>query len=215
MKKKTSQTKNITIYPSVIAKTHMQIRQIYKDISFAKTLHLDVMDGVFVKNHSLLCTLSAVRKHACEAHLMVQHPLLHVRRFSFCKRVYMHVESENVQKAIALAKKLGVQVGLALSPKTPLKSLEQYTGFDSILLLTVNPGSYGAPYIASRKTFAKKVREQYPKKRIIIDGAMTPPRIESFIPFGITHFVMGSYLQKATDKRQTIRTIVQQVKENK
>lgn len=111
-------------------------------------IHIDVMDGSFVPNLALSPDLvRAVRRVTdlpMDAHLMMVDPARHIELFAQAgaNLIVVHQEAcTHLQRTLAAIRALGVGVGVALNPATPLQTLEYVVDdIDLLLIMTVNPG---------------------------------------------------------------------------
>src|SRR3990167_9190215 len=110
----------------------------------ADLLHVDIMDGHFVKNLTLgpraLQSINKATSLFLDVHLMMYNPFDYVERFieAGADRITFHFEAtEEVEETLAYIRKCNVKAGLAFSPETSesmvLKYLEKC---DLILLMT-------------------------------------------------------------------------------
>ena len=122
----------------------------------ARVLHLDVMDGHFVPNITFGPPLvSAVRRTTdlwLDAHLMVRDPLFFLEPFARAGADGITVHIETGVEPAALrdeADRLGIKLGLAIRPDSPVEETLRKAGdgFDLILVMTVMPGFGGQAYM--------------------------------------------------------------------
>ena len=113
-------------------------------------LHIDVMDGKFVKNTQFPISeikkmLSLTTKKA-DIHLMVENPLAYINELRDQNISYITIHREldtDLYPIIDEIKKLNYQVGLSIKPDTSVASLIPYLkDIDLILVMSVEPG-YG------------------------------------------------------------------------
>jgi ribulose-phosphate 3-epimerase len=117
-------------------------------------IHCDVMDGHLVDNISFgPAIVEAASRHTTlplDVHLMIERPDLYVPRFcQVAASITCHVEAaHDVAKTLLAIRETGCLAGLAISPPTPLEMIRPYLGlFDLLLVMTVNPGFGGQPFI--------------------------------------------------------------------
>ena len=119
------------------------------------SIHLDVMDGHFVRNISMgPVVVEAVRPHATlpfHSHLMISRPLEYVAAFAEAGSdiVIFHLEADDAPEAVIGAiRAAGRQPGLAINPETPAEAAHPYMDrIDMLLVMTVNPGWGGQPFM--------------------------------------------------------------------
>src|SRR5881394_122309 len=123
----------------------------------ADLIHFDVMDNHYVPNLTvgpLVC--AALRPHVelpLDVHLMVKPVDALIPEFAKAGAsiISFHPEaSEHVDRTISLIKEQGCKAGLVLNPATPLGYLDHVMDkVDLVLVMSVNPGFGGQPFIAS------------------------------------------------------------------
>ena len=127
------------------------------DYTDADFIHVDVMDGKFVKNKSLpfreMKHIHKYTKKRLDVHLMVENPSKYIPLYAELNVEYItfHIETEeDVMKNLNLIRDYSVRCGLALCPDTPVKSLIPYLPYlDVILIMSVVPGEGGQEFIPS------------------------------------------------------------------
>jgi ribulose-phosphate 3-epimerase len=120
------------------------------------SIHLDVMDGHFVRNITMgPVVVAAVRPHATlpyHSHLMISRPLQFVEAFAEAGSdvVIFHLEADDdPAETIDAIRRAGRQPGLALNPETPAAAAHPFLErIDMLLVMTVNPGWGGQPFMA-------------------------------------------------------------------
>jgi len=117
-------------------------------------IHVDVMDGKFVKTENLNLTVFQELKKNYNlpilTHMMVTEPQIYIERIIKHVDFYVfHFESEgNKSNIIKLIKKNGKKVGIALNPETPVKSVLPFLNeLDVVLIMSVNPGWSGQTFL--------------------------------------------------------------------
>lgn len=170
-------------------------------------IHLDVMDGQFVPNLTFGAAVCAAVKRStsllCEAHLMVREP---ERFFEDYKnagmaRVIVHAEAcAHLYSTLKAAKDLGMQVGVALNPLSPLALVEDALPLiDMVLLMTVEPGYGGQPFIPESPARIMRMRKMIdalprhiPRPELELDGGINTATIGIAQKAGATVCVVGS-----------------------
>ncbi len=149
----------------------------------ADVLHLDVMDGHFVPNLTMgpdlcRCVRKALPEAFLDVHLMVTDPALFVEPFAKAGagNITFHCEVVTRDAAVALSariRSLGLSVGIAVNPPTPVEKIEALADVaDLLLVMSVNPGYSGQAFMPEVLAKTKRLRAAYPAKRIQMDGGV-------------------------------------------
>ena len=190
----------------------------------ADMLHLDVMDNHFVPNLTvgpLVC--AALRKYGIKApidvHLMTQPVDRLITDFAEAgaSNITFHPEaSEQVDRSLALIRKLGCKAGLALSPDTSLHCLDSvWDKLDLILVMSVNPGFGGQAFIPSSLEKIKNIKQLLTKNnyniRLAVDGGVKIENIGEIGKAGADMFVAGSAIYGQPDYAAVITAMRKQL----
>ncbi len=202
-----------SILPSIIAKNQKEFDERFEKVKSASNLHLDIMDGKFVRQQSLNFPFKLPReKRDYQAHLMMKHPIPWIEKNSHkVDTIIFHIESYNkfskIQETIDLIKKKKKKVGIAINPLTPVKTLQHLAKqINLVLIMTVKPGMYGSRFIPSALKKANKIKSFNPKIKIIIDGGINDKTLERSKRYGDA-FVVGSDIQTDEHPKYTIKLL--------
>ena len=127
--------RQIRIVPALLTDDPAALNQMVKSISgVVPWAQVDIMDGQFVPSKSIGWQQVKAAKipFDWEAHLMVKEPETYFSGFKSARarRVIFHFEAViDVQTAIARARKLELDVGLALNPGTPVSAISDFLPF--------------------------------------------------------------------------------------
>lgn len=164
--------------------------------------HCDVMDGSFVPNMTMgIMDIKTIRKYTdklVDAHLMIENPSTKIDLFidAGVDLIYIHPEAERyVIKTLAYIKSKGVKAGIAINPDTSIETVyEMLNLVDYVMVMTVNPGFAGQPFIDFMRDKIKRLVELKKERdfKIIIDGAMSPEKIKEMSELGADGFILGT-----------------------
>lgn len=191
------------------------------DEGAADLLHLDVMDGHFVPNLTMgpdMCRglRRAFPRAFLDVHLMVTDPFPHARAFAEAgaSHITFHLEvvpADQLGDMAARVRELGVSVGLAINPPTPVDAaLDHLESFDLLLVMSVNPGFSGQAFIPEvlEKTQAL-ADEVLPTQRIQMDGGIRPDNVQACLDSGCDVVVAASAIfgRAISDRSAVIRAL--------
>ena len=168
-------------------------------------IHVDVMDGKFVKNKTIsFSEMKEIHRYThkrLDVHLMVKNPIKFIHDDATLNTEYItvHLETKNVYKALELIEEYGIKKGISIKPNTPLDGLEPYLDcVDLILVMSVEPGKGGQEFIPSTieriKELRKKLKKHNSKAIISVDGGINDKTGAQCIKAGADILVAGSYI---------------------
>lgn len=129
-------------------------------------IHVDVMDGKFVKNKTMpFSELKNIYKYTSkrlDVHLMVEDPAAYIPLYASLNTEYItfHVEvDQNIEECLKLIRSYSIKSGLSIKPNTRVRELVPYLPFvDMILVMSVEPGEGGQSFIEETKEKIEEVR---------------------------------------------------------
>lgn len=207
------------IFPSIIAKNQQELDAELKRLKgAAKTLHLDIVDGKFAPNRSLEFPLKLSKEYQYQAHLMIEKPEVWIKKnLNRIDLFIPHFEAIKYHSRYILwMEKIKKKVAFAILPQTTVKHLQEHLPYlDYVLILTVHPGFYGSPYLASELKKIEPLKKINPKVKIIVDGGMNPTTIKEAKKAGADLFVSGSYLLKNHSAKKAIEELAAVIRKNR
>ena len=199
------------IIPSLIAKNQKEFDKRYKKVSkLSKTFHLDVMDGKFVKTHSLDFDLELPRI-SYDTHLMIKNPEEWIEdNYQFTKTIIFHLTAvKDPKKIIKLIKSKKKKVGISINPEVSISKLKPYLkDINKVLVMTVHPGKYGARFLPKDIKKIQEIKKINKKVKIGVDGGINNKTIKKASDAGADFFIVGSYLQKAKSPKEALKKLL-------
>jgi ribulose-phosphate 3-epimerase len=186
---------------------------------FCRYVQFDIMDGRFVPSHSITCEQLAALDTALdwEVHLMVEDPDRYLADFreAGASRIIFHYEaSPQPDRVVRRVKSLGAEVGLAVNPETPLSSVRPLAGeVDSVLLLAVQPGFYGSPFLPEVMDKVSELRGQCPDLEIGIDGGIKEGNVAQVARAGVDSIYVGSAIFRDSEPAASYRRLTRLAEE--
>ena len=165
-------------------------------------LHLDIMDGIFVKNKTW--DISEIKNlinynKPLDVHLMVSDVYKYVDEYKDLNPEFItfHYEVDlDIMDIISYIKKYNIKVGLSIKPNTKVDEIIPYLPYlDLILVMSVEPGEGGQKFIIDSVDKIKKLKELKELKGdylIEVDGGINDSTISLVKDVDIA--VIGSYI---------------------
>ena len=183
-------------------------------------IHFDVMDHHFVPNLSFGPVVCRALRHAgieapIDVHLMVDSPEQYFKPFAEAgaNLITFHPETAiNLEDALQQLRDLGMQTGVAFNPNNGVEITEDILqSLDLVLLMSVNPGFGGQPFIngcldkiaATRKQIEQSGSGAY----LGADGGIKIDNIGKVAKAGADFFVVGSGLFHADDYKERVNAL--------
>jgi ribulose-phosphate 3-epimerase len=210
------------IAPSILASNFACLGDEVASVTAAGAdwIHCDVMDGDFVPNISFgEPIVKAAGRHTglpLDVHLMIQRPDRYIGQFMDIPgvaSVTSHLEA-NHDAGVTLdtVRAAGKKAGLSIKPGTPLDQARELFGrFDILLIMTVEPGFGGQPFIndmLGKIQEADRLRKDLGLGFLIeVDGGIDAKTSALCREAGADVMVAGTSVFKAADRAVEIRAL--------
>lgn len=183
------------------------------DISY---FHIDVMDGNFVKQISIpveeTLELSKVSEKTRYSPNAQQTSIIYRtnKRLKNIEYITIHLEiEENIQNILNKIKEYGFKRGISIKPNTDINKLIPYLdNIDLILIMTVEPGQGGQPFLENSPNRIKEIKNLIKDKNILleVDGGINDKTINLVNTADIA--VVGSYITTSDNMIEKVKTLV-------
>ncbi len=213
-------TVSTRIHPSVLNADLARLDAEIARIPSAAGVHLDVMDNHFVPNLTfglpvVECVRAAHPDAFLDLHLMIEQADRWAPSYAEagCQSVTFHLEASQAPVRTARAiRSAGARAAIGLRPQTPVEPLRDLLAeFDMVLLMTVDPGFGGQPFLDAMLPKIRRTRELVAASGrqiwIQVDGGIGPATIERCVDAGADVFVAGSAVFSAADPDAMVRSL--------
>ncbi len=191
------------VLPAIIASDQSGLDEMLDRVKdFAENIMLDLMDGKFVQASSLDFPMKLPKGPRYQFHVMAVDPIQRLKDApDEVDAVVLHAEAlGEIGEAIEGAREKKVKLFIALNPETPVSVLDPYLDkLDGVLIMSVNPGQYGAKFLPEQLEKVRAVRTKSETITIEVDGGMNDKTMGEAVEAGANQIASGSYIMKSGD----------------
>jgi ribulose-phosphate 3-epimerase len=212
------------ITPAILTNDEADFKKKYAELlplaHYFKELHVDFIDGKFLPNKTILPGNSCRLKPPFNltAHFMTFEPqqyfaLAKNEGYSTVIFQYEAMKSEEqVIETIALARMLGLRVGISINPETLIGVLTKFISRINIVqIMSIHPGSQGQEFIPSTYEKVKELRLLHKNVIIYVDGGVKVGIAKQLAQVGADVLVAGSAIVRAEDEESAIEALTQDI----
>jgi ribulose-phosphate 3-epimerase len=207
------------IAPSILSADFARLGDEAEAVRNADWLHVDVMDAHFVPNLTIgLPVVQSLRRATelpLDCHLMIDDPDRWAPAYAEVGAANVTFHAEAADDPVTLARTIraaGSLAGLSVKPGTELESyLEVLAEFDTLLVMTVEPGFGGQGFMAEVLPKVRLAREHVASGHlrlfVEVDGGITEDTIVAAAEAGADVFVAGSAVYGADDPAKAVEAL--------
>jgi ribulose-phosphate 3-epimerase len=169
------------------------------------------MDGHFVPNITIgtpvVASIRAVTSLPLDVHLMIEHPERYISQFvnAGADIITVHVEATpHLQSTLRAIKESGARAGVSINPPTPIGAVEEFLRHvDLVLVMSVNPGFGGQPFIPDTLPRIAHIRRILDDRglsaELEVDGGINANNAPDIVKAGADVLVAGNSIFKAQE----------------
>jgi ribulose-phosphate 3-epimerase len=185
----------------------------------ADLVHVDVMDGHFVPNLTIgppvVRALKRATRLPLDVHLMIEKPEETLEKYidAGADWISVHVEAtRHLQRCLGLIRRGGAKAGAAINPGTPVAALAAaWEDMDFALVMSVNPGWGGQPFLRSSVGKVRRARENAAsagaRAAIEVDGGVDAGNVAELVEAGAEILVAGTAIYGQGDPVSAIEKL--------
>jgi len=214
------------IIPALLVESEKEFetkfRAIEKDCSLVQ---IDVLDGTLFPNTTWFdpVAIGAIKTSVeIEAHFMVENPIPIIEEFKRLvptfTRAIVSAEMHRPLGAVVghIHDILGLKVGVAINPETPLHEIEEVIHtIDQLTIMGVHPGSQGQTFgdsqnFSSPDAIFEKIEQARNHRKdltIEIDGGVTEELINPLIKAGVQRICIGSLIFRSENPSDKLKEL--------
>ena len=209
------------VAPSILSADFSKLQEEVDDVSLAKFLHIDVMDGHFVPNITIgPAVIKNLKKNNMifDVHLMISDPKKYALDFIKAQADYItfHYEAlssiEEMVELIDYIHSFNVKAGISIKPNTKPEVLKPLLDkLDLVLVMSVEPGFGGQKFLDSAIDKIKyykneKINNNY-NYLIEVDGGINEETADIVKKAGVEVIVAGTYIFKNSNRNEIIKSL--------
>lgn len=203
------------IIPTVFAYNKKEFNERFlKLIKISKNIHIDFMDGKFVKSRGVnLKNMPNLKiyKISFEAHLMCIKPEKYVndlKKKGF-KKIIFHYEAikkkYKILKFISNVRNNGLKAIIAINPNTKVEKIKNFlNNVDGALVMGVNPGKEHQKFNIRVYNKIKRLKKFDKRIKVQVDGGVNLEIARKLKKIGVDYINSGSFVSDAEEPKKVL-----------
>ncbi|HLB28135.1 MAG TPA: ribulose-phosphate 3-epimerase [Dehalococcoidales bacterium] len=215
----------IKLSPSILSADFARLGEQVAEVTAAGAdyIHVDVMDGHFVPNITIgQAVVAAIRPHTTlplDVHLMIESPEKYISQFAKAGAgiITVHLEAcSDIKNIIRTIKEAGAKAGVSIKPNTPVDAIKEILpDLDLVLVMTVEPGFGGQPFMENMVPKIAHLRAELDRKLLKadleVDGGINAAVAPKVVAAGARVLVAGAAV---FNKNQTVKEAIQALRDS-
>lgn len=212
------------IIPTIFARNKKEFNKRFKKLlKLNIDLHIDLMDGKFVKAKGILPKdIPNLKNYKIkfEAHLMTLNPEKYVAKLKNkgFKKIIFHYEAVNkneILEIINMIKKNSMKAVIAINPPTQINNILPFINkIDSILFMGVFPGKEHQKFINNVYRNIRKLRRISKKIKIQVDGGVNLKIAGKLKEIGVNYLNSGSFISDSKEPKKALQELDKKFRKN-
>lgn len=196
----------VKLAPSILSADFSRLGEQVVELTKAGAdyIHVDVMDGHFVPNITIgapvVASLRRWTNLPLDVHLMIEYPERFISQFAEAGAdiITVHVEAcQHLHRVVQEIKDRKIKAGVSVNPDTSLDLMNEILdSVDLALVMTVNPGFGGQPFIPQMLNKIKRLRQELDRRELSVelevDGGITAELAPEVVNAGARVLVAGA-----------------------
>jgi len=205
----------VEILPAILSYSRDDLlRKVSAVEQVVPAFHIDIMDGIFVKNRTIgiADALAIKTSKPVEYHLMVNDPENYIEALPGGPNSIFEVHVETLhgkfEGILRQVQKKNSRLALVLNPATPPEEwLSKLLVLQQVLVMAVVPGIDGQKYIPEVENKMSLFRHRAPGLTIEVDGGINMQTAQRAVAAGANRLTAATAIFGASDPKEAYRSL--------